>query len=109
MFVITCTRSDIAFAMGKLSRYTCNMGSTHWHIMRRVLKYLKTTIDYGSHYSGYPPILEGFSYASWIINSEHYSSTSWWVYTLGGVAISWGSKKQTSIADSIMAAEFVAL
>ena len=53
--------------------------------------------------------MEGFSDASWIINSEDHSSTSGWIFTLGGGAVSWGSKKQTCIADSTMSAEFIAL
>jgi len=109
MYVMTCTRPDIAFAVGKLSQYTCNPGCTHLHAVQRVLKYLKTTIDYGLHYCGYPLVLKGFTDTNRITTSEDYSSTSGWVYTLGGGAISWGSKKQMCIADSTMAAEFVAL
>ena len=36
-------------------------------------------------------------------------STTGWVFTLGGGAVSWGSKKQTCISHSIMEAEFIAL
>ncbi|XP_059310869.1 secreted RxLR effector protein 161-like [Lycium ferocissimum] len=103
------TRLDIAYAVGKLSRYTCNPSEHHWHAIRRVLKFLKKTLDYGIHYSGDPTILEGYSDASWITDQEDYSSTSGWVYLFGGGAISWGSKKQTCLTDSTMAAEFVAL
>jgi len=59
--------------------------------------------------NGYPYVLEGFSDASWITNSEDRSSTSGWIFTLGGGAVSWGSKKQTCIPDSTMAVEFVTL
>ena len=38
MYVMTCTRLDITFAVRKLSRYTCNPGCTHWHAVRRILK-----------------------------------------------------------------------
>ena len=81
----------------------------HWHAINRVLKYLRKTIDYGIVYIGYPSVLEGYTDASWIIDSEDHCSTSGWIFTLGGGAISWGSKKQTCISDSTMAAEFVAL
>ncbi|GJX55001.1 zinc finger, CCHC-type containing protein [Tanacetum coccineum] len=37
---------DIAFAVGKLSRYTSNPGTQHWQAIQRVLKYLKKTMDY---------------------------------------------------------------
>lgn len=109
MYAMTCTRPDIAFAVGKLSRFTSNPGPQHWLAIRRVLRYLKGTINYGITYSGEPPILEGYSDASWITNEEDNSSTSGWVFVYGGGAISWASKKQMVIADSTMSAEFIAL
>ncbi|GKC31515.1 hypothetical protein Tco_1038809, partial [Tanacetum coccineum] len=54
-------------------------------------------------------VLEGYTDASWISNTEDNSSTSGWVFLLGGGAISWGSKKQTCITGSTMEYEFVAL
>nr|KAJ0195739.1 hypothetical protein LSAT_V11C700362240 [Lactuca sativa] len=67
------------------------------------------TINYGLTYSGYPSVLEGYSDANWINNLEDHSSTSGWVFLLGGGAISWASKKQTCITNSTMESEFVAL
>ena len=109
MYAMTCTRPDIAFAVGKLCRYTSNPSSVHWHAINRVLKHLRKTIDYGIVYTGYPSILEGYTDASWITDSEDHFSTTGWIFTLRGGAISWGSKKQTCISYSTMAAEFVAL
>nr|GFB71888.1 hypothetical protein [Tanacetum cinerariifolium] len=53
-------------------------------------------------------MLEGYTDASWISNTKDNSSTSGWVFLLGGGAISWASKKQTCIAGSTMKYEFVA-
>ncbi|GJU80723.1 zinc finger, CCHC-type containing protein [Tanacetum coccineum] len=36
MYAMTCTRPDIAFAVGKLSRYTSNPGTQHWQAIQRV-------------------------------------------------------------------------
>ncbi|GKB27836.1 zinc finger, CCHC-type containing protein [Tanacetum coccineum] len=47
--------------------------------------------------------------SSWISNTKDNSSTSGWVFLLGGGAISWASKKQTCITNSTMESEFVAL
>ncbi|GKB19883.1 zinc finger, CCHC-type containing protein [Tanacetum coccineum] len=44
-----------------------------------------------------------------ISNNEDNSSTSGWVFLLGGGVISWASKKQTCITGSTMESEFVAL
>nr|GEU90248.1 zinc finger, CCHC-type [Tanacetum cinerariifolium] len=72
MYDMTCTKPDIAFAVGKM-------------------------------------MLEGYTDASWISNTEDNSSTSGWVFLIGGGAISWASKKQTCITGSTMESEFVAL
>ncbi|GJQ93587.1 zinc finger, CCHC-type containing protein [Tanacetum coccineum] len=109
MYAMTCTRLDIAFTVGKLSRYTNNPGTQYWQAIQRVLKYLKKTMDYRLVYTGYPSVLEGYTDASWISNTEFNSSTSDWVFLLSGGAISWASKKQTCITSSTMEYEFVAL
>ncbi|GKA42679.1 zinc finger, CCHC-type containing protein [Tanacetum coccineum] len=54
-------------------------------------------------------VLEGYTYASWIRNSNDNSSTSGWVFLLGGGAISWAYKKQTCITGSTMEFKFVAV
>ena len=54
-------------------------------------------------------MLVGYTDASWISNTEDNSSTSGWVFLLGGGAIFWASKKQTCITSSTMESEFVAL
>nr|GEY66008.1 hypothetical protein [Tanacetum cinerariifolium]GEY88139.1 hypothetical protein [Tanacetum cinerariifolium] len=82
MYVMTCTRPDIAFAIAKLSRLT---------------------------YTGYPSALEGYTDASWISNTEDNLSTSDWVFLLGGGAISWASKNEICITGSTIESEFVAL
>ncbi|GJU16877.1 hypothetical protein Tco_1144843 [Tanacetum coccineum] len=109
MYVMTSTRPDIAYAVGRLSRFTSNPSRHHWHAITRVFKYLKCTMNYGLSYVGYPSVLEGYSDASWINHVEDSSSTSGWVFLLGGGAISWASKKQTFITGSTMESEFVAL
>ncbi|GKA84718.1 zinc finger, CCHC-type containing protein, partial [Tanacetum coccineum] len=86
MYALTCTRPDIAFALGKLSMYTSNPGTQHWQAIQRVLKYLKKTMNYKLTYTGYSSVLEGYTDASWISNSEDNSSTSGWVFLLGGAA-----------------------
>nr|GEW39261.1 hypothetical protein [Tanacetum cinerariifolium] len=84
MYAITYTTPDIAFVVGKLSRYTSNPGTQHWQAIQRVLKYLKKTMDYRLVYSGCPLVLEGDTDASWISNTKDNSSTSGWVFLLGG-------------------------
>ncbi|GKA20424.1 zinc finger, CCHC-type containing protein [Tanacetum coccineum] len=56
--------------------YTSNPGTQHWQAIQRVLKYLKKIMDYRLMYTGYPSVLEGYTDASWISNTEDKSSTS---------------------------------
>ena len=60
-------------------------------------------------YSGFPAVLEGYSDANWISDSDETKSTSGYVFTLGGGAVTWRSARQTIIARSTMESEFVAL
>ena len=109
MYLMNATRPDIAYSVSRLSRYTSNPRKNHWEALVRVLRYLKYTITYGLHYTKYPPVLEGYSDANWISDNTETKSTSGYVFTLGGAAISWKSSKQTCIARSTMEFEFIAL
>jgi hypothetical protein len=61
MYLASATRPDISFALSKLSWFVSNPGDDHWYALDRVLRYLKGTVDYTIHYSGYPKVLEGYS------------------------------------------------
>ena len=58
MYLASATRLDISFAMSKLSRFVSNPGDNHWRALKRVLHYLKGTMSYGIHNTGYPKVLE---------------------------------------------------
>ena len=109
MYVMNCTRPDIAYAVSKLSRYTSNPGKNHWKAIIRVLGYLRYTQNHGLHYGRYPSVIEGYCDANWITGSSDTKSTSGYVFTLANGAISWRSSKQTCIARSTMESEFIAL
>ncbi|GJW45807.1 zinc finger, CCHC-type containing protein [Tanacetum coccineum] len=88
MYTMASTRPDIAYAVGRLSRFTSNPSRQHWKAITRVFKYLRGTKDYSLSYVGSPSVLEGYSDVSWINHVEDSSSTSGWVFLLGGGAIS---------------------
>ena len=46
MYAQTCTRPDISFAVGMLSRYQSNPGLDHWKATKKVLRYLQGTKDH---------------------------------------------------------------
>ena len=61
MYLMSCTRPDIAYSVSKLSSYTSNLGAKHCQGIIRVLQYLRFTRDYGLHYTRYHAVLEGYS------------------------------------------------
>ena len=82
------SRPDIAYAVGRLGRYTNNPDHSHWIALERVFRYLKGTINYGIHYTCFPAVIEGFSDANWISNSDETKSTSGYAFTLPSGTIS---------------------
>ena len=109
MFLMNYTRPDIAYVVSRLSRYTHNPDNDHWTALNGLMRYLRGTMDWGLHYVGYPQALEGYCDANWVTDNDEVSSTSGYVFTLCGGAISWKSSKQTCIARSTMESEFIAL
>lgn len=69
VYLTTRTRLDISYAISRLSRYTNNQSILHWIALERVFEYLKSTIDYGLNYVGYPAVLERYTDANWISDS----------------------------------------
>nr|GEU54522.1 retrotransposon protein, putative, Ty1-copia subclass [Tanacetum cinerariifolium] len=89
----TSTRPDLAYAVSRLSRYMSNLSYAHWKAITRVLHYLRYNRDCGLHYDRHPAVIEEYSDANWISDIKDSRSTSEYVFTLGGAAISWMSSK----------------
>jgi hypothetical protein len=88
MYLAGATKPDISFAMSKLSRFTSNLGSDHWCVLERVMRYLRGTSAYGLHYTGYPVVLEGYSDSNWISDAAEIKATSGYIFTISGAAVS---------------------
>eukprot|EP00253_Pinus_taeda_P007026 PITA_07026 len=105
MYVMVYTRTDIAHAMGVLSRFMSKPGKEHWTTVKRVFRYLRGTSDYGLCYQGkvgLEKVLDicGFVDADWARDLDQRRSTSRHVFNLFGGAVSWMSKKQSVVALS---------
>jgi hypothetical protein len=57
------------------------------------MHYLAGTMDYRIHYSEYPAVLKGYNDTNWMLDVDELYVTSAYIFTLGGVAISWKSCK----------------
>ncbi|XP_074314460.1 secreted RxLR effector protein 161-like [Silene latifolia] len=109
MYAQVCTRPDISLAVGMLGRYQSNPGMGHWSAAKKVLRYLKGTMNKILTYR-HTDQLEVIGYADSDFGGcvDSRKSTFGYVFALAGGAISWKSAKQTIIASSTMEAEFVA-
>ena len=70
IYLASATRLDISFTFSKLSRFVSNLGDVHWQALERVMHYLKDTVSYGIHYTGYTKVLEGYCDANWISDAD---------------------------------------
>ncbi|WBP92221.1 reverse transcriptase domain-containing protein [Kitasatospora cathayae] len=108
MYAMLCTRPDICYAVGIVSRYQSNPGYEHWVAVKNILKYLRRTREYVLVYGNEDLILKGYTDSDFQADRDSRKSTSGSVFTLCGGAIVWRSIKQSCIADSTMEAEYVA-
>ena len=52
MYAMMCTRPNICYDVGLISRFQSNPGQKHWMAVKRILRYLKGTSDYMLCYQG---------------------------------------------------------
>ena len=46
MYAMLCTRPDICFVIGMVSRYQSDPGKEHWIVVKHIFKYFRRTRDY---------------------------------------------------------------
>ena len=112
LYLSTRTRPDIAFAVSCVSRYCSEPTKAHWCAVKRILRYLNGTINYGLCYTCRnveQTAVIGFSDADWAGDVSDRKSTSGYVFLISGSAVSWRSKKQSCVALSTAEAEYMAL
>ncbi|KAI3725113.1 hypothetical protein L1987_64888 [Smallanthus sonchifolius] len=104
------SRPDIMFTVSKVSRFMEQPKRNHWEAGKRILRYVKGTLDHGITYTKTKEIaLTGYSDSDYAVNLDDSKSTSGYVFHLGSGAISWQSKKQKVVALSSTEAEYIAL
>eukprot|EP00731_Ephydatia_muelleri_P022268 Em0014g859a len=113
MYLVTCTRPDIAAAVGELARVMSQPSKLHWSAAKHVLRYLKGTkglsLTYGNARDEERENLIGFSDANFGGDSATARSTTGYAFILNGAAVSWKSKLQSVVALSTAEAEYMAL
>ncbi|KAM1376992.1 hypothetical protein COP1_038687 [Malus domestica] len=106
---LTCTRPDILYAVGLVSRYMENPTTTHLKTAKRILRYLKGTVNFGLFYSSSDNYkLAGYSDSDWAGDFDNRKSTTGFVFFMRDTAFTWMSKKQPIVTLSTCEAEYVA-
>ena len=93
MYAMLCTRLDIYFVVGMVSRNQSNLGPIHWQAVKRIFRYLRGTSDLILCYQGGDLRLRGYSNVDWASDRDERKSTTGYAFLLSVVAISWCSKK----------------
>ena len=110
LYAAITTRPDIAQAVGVVSKFCANPTQSHLTAAKRILRYLKGTVNLGLSYKRCADgNLIGYSDADWVGNMDDRHPTSGNVFLLAKGAVSWLSKKQATVALSTAEAEYVAL
>ncbi|KAH9714562.1 hypothetical protein KPL71_020696 [Citrus sinensis] len=108
IFAMISTRPDIAQAVGAVSRYMANPGGEHLIAVKRILRYIKGTSDVALCYGGLEFTIRGYVDSDFAGDLDKRKSTTCYVFTLAGAAVSWVSKLQTVVALSTTEAEYMA-
>ncbi|CAH9102929.1 unnamed protein product [Cuscuta europaea] len=108
LLYLTSSRPDIVFSTCLCARFQANPKESHLTAVRRILRYLKGTVNLGLWYpkhSGFD--LVGYSDADFAGCTMDRRSTSGGAQFLGKKLVCWSSKKQNCVSTSTAEAEYV--
>ena len=84
LWYLTCTRPDILFLVGLISRYMENPSETHRKVAKRILCYLKGTLEYGMFYLASDEFeLKGYCDSDYVGDIDNRKSITRFVFFLG--------------------------
>lgn len=107
MYVMVCTQQDIAHAVGVVSRYMSNSGMENWNVVKWILKYLRGTTSKALCFKGSNATLQGYVDSDLACDINTRRSTTGYIFTIGGTAISWISRLQKVVVLSTIEVEYV--
>ena len=111
MYPMLGTHPDLTYAIRALGQHTATPGEEHQQALDRVFRYLCTTKDWCLIYQHGTPessTLTSYADANWANDLGDCKSTSSYIFKLAGGAISWSSKKQSSVALLSTEAKYIA-
>ena len=94
--------------MYKARHCTCSESyEQHWEVVKWILRYLRGSSDTCLCFTGASLKLQGYVDANFAGGIDSRKSTTGFVFTLGGIAISWASNLQKIVTLSIIEVEYV--
>ena len=88
MYDMVCTRPDIAHVVGVISKYMSHPGIEHWNAIKWILRYLRGTSNKCLHFGGSTTNSQGYVDSDFVGDIDTRRSTTCYVFTIGGVAMS---------------------
>ena len=86
---LTASRPDISYSVGVCARYQANPKESHMIALKRIIKHVKTTVDFGVWYSkDINDVLAGYSDTDWVGNANDRKSTSGGCFYVGNNLVS---------------------
>ena len=108
MYVMVCTRLDIAHAAGVVSRFLSNPSKENRVVVKWILRYLKGTSKTCLCFGTNKPMLVGCTNADMVGDVDSIKSTSGYLITFSRGAMSWQSRLQKCLALSTKKDEYIA-
>ncbi|CAI5981533.1 unnamed protein product [Closterium sp. NIES-65] len=111
MYLMTCTRPDLAYPLSILARYVApgRHRPEHMAAAKRVLRYLCSTSGMGLVLGGRSPVvLTGHADASWADDQATQRSSQGYTFSLGSGSVSWRATRSSSVLGSSCEAEIYA-
>ncbi|CAI7779999.1 unnamed protein product [Closterium sp. NIES-53] len=111
MYLMTCTRPDLAYPLSLLAHYVApgRRRKVHWDAAKRVLRNLCSTSGMGLLLGGRGPVvLTGNVDASWVDDSAREQSSQGYTFSLGSGSVSWRSTHLSLVLSSSCEAEIYA-
>ncbi|XP_019160565.1 PREDICTED: uncharacterized protein LOC109157127 [Ipomoea nil] len=107
---LTVTRPDLSYAVNRLCLFMHSPTIDHWKLLKRVLRYVKATVDFGlrltaSSSTDFHAVLD----SDWVGCSIDRKSTSGFAVFCGSNLVLWVCHKQKTVARSSTEAEYKAL
>ena len=110
LLYLTASRPGIVFSVGVCSRFQSNPKVSHLNAVKRIIKYVGGTCDYGLFYSKESNLsLASLFYSDWAGNTDDRKSTTGRCFYVGANLVAWMSKKQNSVSLSTAEAEYIAV